>query len=79
MQIASRIKAMSRPLASMLLFLLAPACVQFALAQAPKKGPGPQPKMPMQIKPDPRALQRSYHFNDYQRDSKARRIKTHPG
>lgn len=62
MQIVSRIKATSRPLASVLLFLLASACVQFALAQAPKTGPSPQPKMPMQIKPDSRAQQRSYHF-----------------
>jgi poly(3-hydroxybutyrate) depolymerase len=68
MQIASRIKAMSRLLASILLFLFASACVQFTLAQAPKTGPGPQPKMPMQIKPDPRAQQRSYHFKEADKD-----------
>jgi predicted peptidase len=68
MQIAPRIKTMSRLLASILLFLLATACVQFALAQAPKTGPGPQPKMPMQIKPDPRAQQRSYRFKEADKD-----------
>jgi predicted peptidase len=62
MQIVSENKAISRRLAFMLLSLMALACVQFALAQAPKTVPGTQPKMPMQIKPDPRAQQRSYHF-----------------
>ncbi len=68
MQIASRIKAMKRLLTLILSFLLAPACVQSALAQAPKTGPGPQAKMPMQIKPDPRAQQRSYHFKEADKD-----------
>jgi predicted peptidase len=68
MQIASRIKPMSPPLASIWLFLFASAWVQFALAQAPKTGPGPQPKMPMQINPDPRAQQRIYHFKEADKD-----------
>jgi len=39
--------------------LLGTQCI---LAQMPKPDRGPMPKMPLQIKPDPRVQQRKYHF-----------------
>ncbi|MDM7996408.1 MAG: alpha/beta hydrolase [Acidobacteriota bacterium] len=46
-------------LSFMLMALLGTECL---LAQAPKMDRGPMPKMPMQIKPDPRVQQRKYRF-----------------
>lgn len=66
MPISATSKSLSRPLKSilwLLLVLLGAACM-FAQAPKPKMDRGPMPKMPLQIKPDPRVQQRTYHFAD---------------
>ena len=52
-------------IASLLMIL---AAAQFAPAQAPEAKQGPRPKMPFQIKPDPRVQQRSHHFKEAGKD-----------
>ena len=62
MRISYRTNVVFRPLNILLLLLIALLCTQSILAQAPKMDRGPMPKMPLQIKPDPRVQQRKYHF-----------------
>jgi predicted peptidase len=57
-----------RPLNFLLWLLITLLAAQGMLAQAPKTDRGPMPKMPMQIKPDPRVQQRKYHFADTNED-----------
>jgi predicted peptidase len=62
MRISNRTNIVFRPLTILLSLLLALLGTQSLLAQAPKMDRGPMPKMPLQIKPDPRVQQRKYHF-----------------
>lgn len=62
MGISDRNNATQRFLNLLLLLLIALPGTQSMLAQAPKTDRGPMPKMPLQIKPDPRVQQRKYHF-----------------
>lgn len=68
MRMFHRINAVLRSLSLILSLLVILAAAQFAPAQAPEAKPGPQPKMPLQIKPDPRVQQRSYHFTEADKD-----------
>ena len=62
MRIFRRTNVIFRPLNILLSLLIALLGTQSILAQAPKMDRGPMPKMPLQIKPDPRVQQRKYHF-----------------
>ncbi len=62
MGISCRTNVISRPLNILFSLLIALLGTQSILAQAPKMDRGPMPKMPLQIKPDPRVQQRKYHF-----------------
>jgi predicted peptidase len=62
MRISYRTNVVFRPLTILLSLLIALLGTQSILAQAPKMDRGPMPKMPLQIKPDPRVQQRKYHF-----------------
>jgi predicted peptidase len=62
MRIACRANVIFRPLNILFSLLIALLGTQSILAQAPKMDRGPMPKMPLQIKPDPRVQQRKYHF-----------------
>ena len=52
----------------MLLMLMALVGVRFSAAQAPGDERGQQPKMPFQIKPDPRVQQRIHHLKEADED-----------
>jgi hypothetical protein len=56
MGISYRTNIVVRPLTILLSLLIALFGTQSILAQAPKMDRGPMPKMPLQIKPDPRVL-----------------------
>src|SRR5512139_3239534 len=62
MRISYKTNVVFRPLTILLSLLIALLGTQSILAQAPKMDRGPMPKMPLQIKPDPRVQQRKYHF-----------------
>lgn len=62
MKTSPRKTAMFRSLTILLPLLMALLGAQSIFAQAPKMDRGPMPKMPLQIKPDPRVQQRKYHF-----------------
>jgi predicted peptidase len=62
MRISCRANVIFRPLNILFSLLIALLGTQSILAQAPKMDRGPMPKMPLQIKPDPRVQQRKYHF-----------------
>jgi predicted peptidase len=68
MRISSKANAISRPLSFVLSLLIALLGTQCMLAQAPKVDRGPMPKMPLQIKPDPRVQQRKYHLAEANED-----------
>ena len=62
MRISYRANFVLRHLTILLSLLIALLGTQSMLAQSPKMDRGPMPKMPLQIKPDPRVQQRKYHF-----------------
>ena len=62
MRISCRKTVIFRSLTILLPLLIALLGTQSILAQAPKMDRGPMPKMPLQIKPDPRVQQRKYHL-----------------
>ena len=62
MRISCKTNVIFRPLNILFSLLIALLGTQSILAQAPKMDRGPMPKMPLQIKPDPRVQQRKYHF-----------------
>jgi predicted peptidase len=68
MRMSHRINAMLCSLSLILALFVILAAAQFAPAQAPEAKQGPQPKMPLQIKPDPRVQQRSYHLKEADKD-----------
>ena len=68
MRIFHKRNAAFRFLDLLLSLLIVLAAAQFAPTQAPEAKQGPQPKMPFQIKPDPRVQQRSYHFKEADKD-----------
>ncbi len=68
MKTSHKSNAVLRPLSLILSLLMVLAAAQFAPAQAPEAKQSPQPKMPFQIKPDPRVQQRSYHFKEADKD-----------
>ena len=68
MRILHKTNALLRPLVLTLSLLMVPASAQFTLAQAPAAKQSAKPKIPFQIKPDPRAEQRSYYFEEADKD-----------
>jgi predicted peptidase len=62
MRISCRANVIFRPLNILFSLLIVLHGTQSILAQAPKMDRGAMPKMPLQIKPDPRVQQRKYHF-----------------
>ena len=68
MRIFRKAHAKLRPLNLVLSLIIALLGTECMLAQAPKPDRGPMPKMPLQIKPDPRVQQRKYHFADTNED-----------
>ena len=57
-----------RPPNSLLALLILLLGTQYGLAQAPQIGRGPMPKMPLQIKSDPRVQQHKYRFAETNED-----------
>jgi predicted peptidase len=68
MRISDRITAKFRFLSFILSLLLILSAARLAPAQAPEAKQATQPKMPLQIKPDPRVEQRSYHLKEADKD-----------
>ncbi len=68
MRISKRTSAMLRSLSLIFSLLMMLAAAQFSSAQALEAKQSPQPKMPFQIKPDPRVQQRSYHLKEADKD-----------
>jgi predicted peptidase len=68
MRISPVRNVMLRPVISVFSLLIILAVAQYSLAQTPKSGRGAQPKMPVQIKPDPRVQQRSHYLKEAGKD-----------
>jgi predicted peptidase len=68
MKTSHKSNAVFRFLSLVLSLLMVLTAAQFAPAQAPQAKRGPLPKIPFQIKPDPRVQQRSYHFKEADKD-----------
>ena len=68
MRIARKANGMLRPLGLVLSLLMVLTGAHIALTQEPQAKPKAKPKVQFQLKPDPRAQQRSYHFEEADKD-----------